>query len=205
MLWRKKEKQLKQQQQRTKIQTMQITLLDRSYLNIMEFTIRPWREQDLESLVENANNPTIAKFMTDGFPYPYTHENGKAFIAFATKDDPIHIFAIEIEGKAVGGIGIHPQADIMRKNAELGYWLGEKYWGHGTLTRAIPQILDFAFSTYDITRVFARPFGNNPASARVLQKTGFTLEARLENTIFKNGEFLDELIYAIRKSKSIFE
>jgi RimJ/RimL family protein N-acetyltransferase len=166
---------------------------------ITPFILRPWNVDDLESLVENANNPSIAKFMTDGFPHPYSAEIGKAFIAFATKDDPVHIFAIDITGKAVGGIGIHPQQDIMRKNAELGYWLGEKYWGNGILTRAIPQMLDFAFKTYDINRVFARPFGTNFASQRVLEKTGFSLEAKLEKTVFKNGEYLDELIYAIRR------
>jgi RimJ/RimL family protein N-acetyltransferase len=163
------------------------------------FTLRPWHLNDLESLVEHANNPDIAKFMTDGFPNPYSNENGEAFIAFATKDDPIHIFAIEVDGNAVGGIGIHPQQDIMRKNAELGYWLGEKYWGKGIITAAITQVLAFAFRTYDITRVFARPFGTNYASQRVLEKAGFILEARLEKTVFKNGEYLDELIYAFRR------
>lgn len=91
----------------------------------------------------------------------------------------------------------------MRKNAELGYWLGEKYWGNGILTRAIPQVLAFAFKTYDLSRVFARPFGTNVASQRVLEKTGFTLEAKLEKTIFKNGEYLDELIYAQRKNVNL--
>ena len=89
----------------------------------MEIKLRPWNIEDAESLVENANNFEIARFMSDAFPYPYTIEHAKNFIAFATKDDPIHIFAIEMNGKAAGGIGIHPQADIMKKNAELGYWL----------------------------------------------------------------------------------
>jgi RimJ/RimL family protein N-acetyltransferase len=168
----------------------------------MNFTLRPWKEDDVESLVENANNFNIARYMTDGFPHPYTHENGKAFIQFATRDTLIHIFAIDVEGKAVGGIGIHPQTDVMRKNAELGYWLGEKYWGQGIITSAIAKMVEFAFNTYDITRVFARPYGVNKASQRVLQKAGFTLEARLENVIFKNGEFFDEMIYAVRRKDS---
>lgn len=165
----------------------------------MDFILRPWTLDDLDSLVEQANNNAIAQFMTDAFAHPYTAENGKAFIEFATKDNPIHIFAIEIEAKAVGGIGIHPQGDIMKKNAELGYWLGEAYWSKGIISRAIPQMLDFAFKTYDITRVYARPFGTNLASQRVLEKTGFKLEARIERNIFKQGEFLDELIYAVRR------
>jgi RimJ/RimL family protein N-acetyltransferase len=164
------------------------------------FKLRPWRFDDLDSLLKQANNPNIARFMSDAFPHPYTREAGEGFIAFATKDDPIHIFAIEIDGLAVGGIGIHPQGDIMRKNAELGYWLGEAFWGKGIITDAIKEIVQFAFATYDINRIFARPFGNNPASARVLEKAGFRFETKFEKTIFKNGEYLDELFYAIRRS-----
>jgi RimJ/RimL family protein N-acetyltransferase len=163
------------------------------------FILRPWRLTDIDSLVEQANNINIACYMTDGFPHPYTREAGERFINFATKDDPVHIFAIEVEGKPVGGIGIHPQTDVMRKNAELGYWLGESYWGRGIITEAIREIVKFAFSTYDIDRIYARPFGNNPASARVLEKAGFHFETRFEKTIFKNGEYLDELYYAIRR------
>jgi len=165
----------------------------------MDFILRPWTINDLDSLVANANNYNIARFMTDGFPHPYTRENGKVFIQMATKDDPIHIFAIEVNRKAVGGIGIHPQSDIMKKNAELGYWLGEDYQGKGIITKAITQMIAFGFKTFDITRIYARPFGTNLASQRVLEKTGFTLEARIEKNIFKNGEFYDELIYAVRR------
>jgi RimJ/RimL family protein N-acetyltransferase len=165
----------------------------------MEIKLRPWNIEDAESLVENANNFEIARFMSDTFPYPYTIEHANNFIAFATKDEPIHIFAIEIDGKAVGGIGIHPQVDIMKKNAELGYWLGEKYWGKGIISKAIRKIIPWAFKTYDITRIYARPFGSNMVSQKVLEKAGFILEARIKENIFKNGAYLDELIYAIRR------
>ena len=164
-----------------------------------DFLLRPWRINDVESLVENANNANIAKFMTDMFPHPYLKSNAESFISFATKDDPVHIFAIEVDGKAVGGIGIHQQTDVMRKNAELGYWLGQNYWGKGIITRAVQQMVDFGFKTFDITRIYARPYHTNIASQRVLEKAGFTLEAKFEKTIFKDGEFLDELVYAIRK------
>ena len=166
------------------------------------FRLRPWNFNDIESLVENANNFNIAKNMTDMFPHPYNEQNAEAFIAMATKDDPIHIFAIEVDGRAVGGIGIHPQGDVNRKNAELGYWLGEKYWGRGIITQAVKQMVDFAFKTYDITRVYARPFGTNIASQKVLEKAGFVLEATIKDGLFKNGEFVDELIYAVRRVES---
>jgi RimJ/RimL family protein N-acetyltransferase len=172
------------------------------YLYLMEtnFILRPWTAGDIESLIENANNFKIAKFMSNQFPNPYTREHGLQFIEFAGKHNPVQIFAISVSGNAIGGIGLHPQADIMCKNMELGYWLGENYWGKGIATSAIKQMAKYAFQNFDIERVFARPFGNNPASARVLQKAGFTLEATFKNTIFKHGEYLDELIYAIRKN-----
>ena len=166
----------------------------------MNFHLRPWALTDLESLVRHANNPNIAKFMRDVFPYPYTEETGKQFIEFATKDDPIHIFAIDVNGEAIGGIGIHPQTDVHRKNAELGYWLAEPFWGKGIITNAIKEITAFGFKTYDINRIFAGSFGSNIGSQRVLEKAGFILEAQFEKTYFKNGEFEDELIYAVRRN-----
>jgi len=165
----------------------------------MNFKLRPWSMDDLDSLVEFANNPGIAKNMTDKFPHPYTIEAGKRFIEFATNDNPVHIFAIEINGKAAGGIGLHPQDDIQCKNAELGYWLAEPYWGKGIITNAIIQMVEYGFKTWDINRIFARPFGPNIGSQKVLEKAGFTLEGKFEKTLFKNNEFVDEMVYAIRR------
>jgi RimJ/RimL family protein N-acetyltransferase len=165
----------------------------------IEFNLRPWTTEDLNSLVKYANNQNIAKNLTDKFPFPYTENNGRTFIEYAMKDYPNHIFAIDIEGQAVGGIGIHPQEDIYRKNAELGYWLGEPFWGQGIISSAIKQIVNFAFETYDIDRVFARPFGTNIPSQIVLEKNNFILEGKFDKILVKDGVLLDELIYAIRR------
>lgn len=169
----------------------------------MEFKLRDWTHSDLDSLVKYANNWNIAKNMTDKFPFPYSESNGKAFIEFAKQGNPIHIFAIDINGQAVGGIGIHPQDDILRKNAELGYWLAEPFWGKGIISGAIKQIVDYAFNTFDIERVFARPFGTNLASQKVLEKNGFVLEGCFKKVFFKNQEFIDELIFAVRRENWI--
>ena len=165
----------------------------------MKFILRPWNNNDLESLVKFGNNPSIAKFMTDQFPSPYTPEKASQFIEMATKNTPPNILAIEIEGLASGGIGLHLQSDIQCKNAELGYWLGEPFWGNGIITGAIQQMVIYGFKTWDINRIFARPFGTNIGSQKALVKAGFKLEAKFEKTLLKNGEYLDELVYAIRK------
>jgi len=166
---------------------------------IMTIKIRKWMQTDLISLVRYANNPNIAKNLTNGFPQPYTERDGAAFISNVSVDDPVKVFAIDINGEAIGSIGIFPQTDIHCKNAEIGYFLAEEFWGKGIVAEAIKQIVEYGFNTFDINRIFARPFGSNKRSHRVLEKSGFVLEATLKNVLFKDGEYLDELIYAIRK------
>lgn len=166
----------------------------------MNLKLRPWAAADLDSLVKYADNFNIARNMSDIFPHPYTYEIGKAFLEMVNQIKPPNILAIEVAGEAVGGIGIHPQHDIYRKNAEMGYWLAEPYWGQGIITEAIKQMVDYGFSNWDITRIFARPFGYNIGSQRALEKAGFVLEAKLEKTFYKNGKYQDELIYAVRNT-----
>lgn len=165
----------------------------------MEFQLRPFALSDLDTLVRYANNFNIAKNLTDMFPHPYHEEHGRGFIEKTLAADPVTIFAIATPDHIIGAIGLHPQFDIHRKNAELGYWLAEPFWGKGIMPRAIAQMVDFGFKNLDITRIFARPFGSNLASQRVLEKAGFRLEGRFEKTLFKNGVFEDDLIYAVRR------
>ncbi len=165
----------------------------------MQFTLRPFTENDVKSVAKYANNLEIAKNLTNKFPHPYTTENARQFIAFATANKPVHIMAIDVNGEAVGGIGVHPKDDIECKNAEMGYWIAEPFWGNGIITKAVAQMIEYGFANFEIDRIFARPFGTNLASQKVLQKTGFMLEAQFEKTLFKNGEYKDELIYAIRR------
>ncbi|MDR3287448.1 MAG: GNAT family N-acetyltransferase, partial [Prevotellaceae bacterium] len=125
------------------------------------------------------------------------------FIATVANDNPAKVFAIEINGEAAGAIGIFPQSDIHTKNAEMGYWLSEKYWGNGIVPQAIKEMVEYGFKTFDKTRIIARPFSANLRSQRVLQKSGFQLEAQLSKTIFKNGEYFDEIIYGVKDEKNV--
>ncbi len=164
----------------------------------MNFILRKWTRADLGSLMKHANNIHIANNLTDAFPHPYTILSAEAYLNMASGKNPSTIFAIDVNGEAVGSIGIYQQTDIHALNAEMGYWLSEDYWGQGIMTGAVKEMVRYGFETFDITRIFARPFGTNKASQRVLEKAGFTLEARFEKVLFKNGEFVDELVYGIR-------
>ena len=161
----------------------------------MDYKLRKWEKSDLESLVEHANNLNIAKWLTNQFPFPYTDEDGKNYLDLVKEDNPTKIFAIEVEGKAVGSIGIFPQSDIHEKSAEIGYWLSEQYWRNGIMSKAVQEVVQYGFETFDIVRIFARPFSTNTGSQKVLEKAGFELEAKLKQALYKNGEYFDELIY----------
>ena len=165
--------------------------------------LRPWREEDRDSLVTHADNVQIASYMRDGFPNPYTLADADRFIAMATGDQPHLFLAIEMDGSAVGGIGIYFPGDIYRQTGEIGYWISQEYRGRGIVTDAIRVILPVAFKSYDIIRIQAGVFSNNPVSMRVLIKNGFLLEAVHKNAITKYGIILDEYLYVIFRDQII--
>jgi RimJ/RimL family protein N-acetyltransferase len=169
-------------------------------MSTVQFELRKWQLSDLNSLVKHANNYNIARFLTDQFLYPYTVQDGERFLESVLSHNPAKILAIVVEGEAVGSIGVFPQQDIHCLNAEMGYWLSEDWWGKGIMTDAIRQMVEYGFRTFPVDRIFARPFGSNTASQKVLEKAGFRLEARFQQTLLKNGELLDELVYGIRRN-----
>jgi ribosomal-protein-alanine N-acetyltransferase len=86
--------------------------------------------------------------------------------------------------------------DLRRKTAELGYWLGEPYWGRGIMTEVVQEFSRWAFETFDLQRIFAEPFAGKTASVRVLEKAGFVCKGRLRENVLKDAKILDSLIYA---------
>jgi RimJ/RimL family protein N-acetyltransferase len=140
-------------------------------------TIRPWRLDDAESLVGHANNRKVWLGVRDAFPHPYTIRDAHEFIGHATLEYPVTRFCIDIDGVAVGGIGIHLGQDVHRHTATIGYWLGEEFWRRGIMTEAVTELIEFCFQNFPLRRISAEVFANNPASARVLEKAGFRLRS----------------------------
>jgi ribosomal-protein-alanine N-acetyltransferase len=159
--------------------------------------VRPWRASDLKDLVRNANNRKIWLNLRDRFPHPFTVADARAWLAIRGADtgNP-HNFAIEFEGGAIGGIGIEFFRDVHRFTAEIGYWLGEPFWGRGFATIALRAVTGYAFAAFDLERIQATVYEWNPASARVLEKAGYEFEGRLRNYVMKDGRLGDVLMYA---------
>jgi RimJ/RimL family protein N-acetyltransferase len=158
--------------------------------------VRSWRASDLESLVRHANNRNVWINLRDRFPHPYTYADGRRFIREARKLTPETFFAIAVDGDAVGGIGFVLQGDVERVSAEVGYWLGEAFWGRGIVTEALVAVTRYAIERHQLTRLFAVPFAYNTASCRVLEKAGYALEGTLRRSAIKDGAIVDQFQYA---------
>jgi len=148
-------------------------------------------------IVEQANNRNIWIHLRDIFPHPYRMEHAIEWVRSTLSMDPLTQHAIDIDGCAAGGIGVVLKDDIYRRSGEIGYWLGESYWGQGIMTQAVIAVSDWAFSNFDICRLYAGVFAENKASMRVLEKAGYTREACLKMAVTKDNRTMDEIIYAM--------
>ncbi len=162
--------------------------------------LRPFRLEDAPRLTELANNIKIAENLRDGFPHPYTLADAEIFIKMCLNQNPTQAFAIEYNGEYVGNIGVHPEKDVYRKSAEIGYFLGEPFWGKGIMTDAVKQMVEYGFENLDIVRIHTGIFEYNIASQRVLEKCGFKKEAVFEKAIFKKNQLWNEVRYALLKN-----
>ncbi len=158
-------------------------------------TIRDWRADDAESIAHHANDREVWLRVSDVFSYPYTIDNAHEFLARTMANEPRTNFAIEVNGAAVGGIGLRLGSDIRRHTAEVGYWLGREFWNCGIMSEALTKFCEAAFAGFDLHRISAFVFSNNPTSGRVLEKAGFLFEGRMKHEVVKNGELLDSLVY----------
>ena len=162
-----------------------------------QYTLRTWQTDDIPSLAENANNINIWNNVRDYFPHPYTQKDAEEFISFVLQKPNTEDFVIEVNNKAVGGIGFVPQHDIERLNAEIGYWLSEKHWHKGIMPNAIKDAVEYIFANTEIIRLFATVYDFNKASMRVLEKAGFQKLTVLSKAAIKNGRLIDMHYYEL--------
>jgi [ribosomal protein S5]-alanine N-acetyltransferase len=154
---------------------------------------------DLEALSNYANNQKIAINLRNGFPYPYTLEDAKSFYHHVKNQDSENSFVIEYNGSFAGMIGLMQLKDVYCKSAEIGYWLGEPFWNKGIMTKAVTLMVEWGWKNLDIVRIHTGIFSYNKASAKVLEKSGFSFECEFITSIFKNEKLVNELRYYILK------
>lgn len=163
-----------------------------------ECIVREWRPDDASSLATHANDRRIWLNLRDAFPHPYTIADATAFLAVAVAMRPRTWFAITVDGQAVGGIGYTLHGDVERISAEIGYWLGTAFWGRGIMTAALRAVTGHAFRQHtELRRIYAVPYVTSTTSAHILEKAGYRLEGRMRQSVIKDGNVLDQFMYAI--------
>lgn len=158
--------------------------------------LRPWVPADKPDLILNANNRAVWRNLADVFPHPYTEADADNWLRIAASPDRSIKLAIELDGRAVGGIGARAGEGIFVRTAQFGYWLGEPYWRRGIVTAAGRALLDYLRADARFVRLEAPVFEWNPASMRVLEKLGFERLAVLRKSVTKDGQLIDSVLYA---------
>lgn len=158
--------------------------------------LRPWVADDLPALVRHADNPRVSAHLRDHFPSPYTDDDGRRFLAFAASQHPPTALAIDVDGEAVGGIGVIPATGNERRTGEVGYWLGESWWGRGIAAEALGLMTPYALEAFSLVRLEALAVTSNVRSCRVLEKAGYLLEGRVRRSFLKHGVLHDQCLYA---------
>ena len=162
-----------------------------------DYELRSFRPEDAASLARHANNRRIAATLRDRFPFPYTLKHAREWIQHATAENPECHFAIVTAEQAIGSIGLELQSDVHVRSAEIGYWVAEEFWGRGIATAAVRGFTAWAFAESDLLRIYAYVFESNPASAKVLEKAGYSLDGRLRCSVVKGGKILDQFLYSV--------
>jgi RimJ/RimL family protein N-acetyltransferase len=166
------------------------------HLHLKSCVVRSWTSEDVGSVQRYANNRNVWLNLRDLFPHPYGLDHALAFLNHVMGEKPETTFAIGTPAEAIGCIGIRLGSDVHRKTAELGFWLGEPFWGRGIMSEAVAAFTQSVFDAFDLVRIHAEPLASNRASARVLEKAGFLCEGRLRSNIVKDGKVLDSFLYA---------
>lgn len=160
-----------------------------------------YRHSDREAIIANLQDGLVQP-TTLLIAFPYTEAHADEWLAIAvpqpgTEADCRHWAIRDTDGRQIGGIGFHNSQKGQEHAVEIGYWLASDYWGRGIATRAVQAVSDFAFLHLGLVRITAAIFTGNDASARVLEKCGFTLEAPLLRKAYrKDGAYIDAILYS---------
>jgi [ribosomal protein S5]-alanine N-acetyltransferase len=160
-----------------------------------DIVLRRWKKEDAQQLAAIANNRNVWLNVRDRFPHPYTVMDAIQWIQLQSTEEPALNFCIEYQEKVAGSIGVLLKDDVYRKTIEIGYFIGEPYWGKGIATKAVGSMLGYIEQQFDVVRIFAEVFEHNKASMNILRKNGFHLESIRQKAVIKDGVIMDDYVW----------
>lgn len=156
-----------------------------------ECQLRPWRLSDAADLATAIGSKKVQDNLRDGIPFPYTEDDARAFIREMLDADPdaVYAYAITVEDRAIGSIGVYRQGNIHRRTAELGYYLAEPFWGKGLATSAVSAVCT-ASLTVPISCGFTRSrLLTTPPPAACWRNAALSVRARCGATLRRTAGF----------------
>jgi RimJ/RimL family protein N-acetyltransferase len=164
-------------------------------LETARLRLRPYTEEDIPELLPLIGTREVAA-TTLRIAHPYTEQDARDFLQLAKDPDKLWLtITLRSDGHQIGGIGL--RVEKQHQHAELGYWLGVPFWGHGYATEAAREILRYGFEMLALHRIFASHFKHNPASGRILKKIGMQYEGCQREHLRKWDQFVDSELYGI--------
>lgn len=164
------------------------------------WALRELRSGDEPQLVQYLNDPELYA-NTLFIPYPYTESDARDFLMLnrdleAAHQTHFNWMITDHEDQVIGGIGLLYEHGITSHKSGFGYWLGAPFRSRGMMTEIVLTFCDLIFDQTGLTRLEAMVYTHNPASARVLEKSGFTLEGLMRHAVKKEGNYVDAWFYA---------
>ena len=164
-------------------------------LHTKNLIIKKPSEKHLKSLIKELNNWNISKWLIE-VPYPYTVDDAKYWLKKSKQDE--YSFNIYLKNKLIGGLSLTNQ----RENSkwELGYWIGEEYWGNGYAIEACENLISYFFSNTNNSIIYASHMKDNIKSKKIIIKLGFNLVSSGKKFSISRNEMVEDLNYELRKS-----
>jgi len=186
--------------------TATTTTADRLPLPILQgqrCLLRAYVAQDAPSIRRHADDAGVAANLFDGFPHPYPMAAAEAWCGHEANSGRFgYVWAIEVDGQAIGSIGLVPDTGWLRCNAETGYWIGREYWRRGIASDALRQVVDWGFAALpELTRVTAHIFASNEGSQAVARKCGYVRESLMPRSAIKDGRVIDRVVWATYRTE----
>ncbi|HSL44261.1 MAG TPA: GNAT family N-acetyltransferase [Anaerolineales bacterium] len=169
--------------------------LESERLVLREFAMEDW-----PAVNAYTSDPVVVQYMPFGpTTEAQTREHLSQCLATAV-EQPRRIYELAVilrtEQQLIGTatIALHPHE---RRHASFSYLLHQQYWGKGYATEAMRTLINFGFTVLGLHRLEDTCDTRNLASARVMEKLGMRREGHLRETIWKDGRWYNEYIYAI--------
>ncbi len=165
--------------------------------------LRPLKISDALDVYHHIKSRRVREYMLS-IPNPYRYQDALSFIRRAQRERKkglSYTFGIiHQETDSLIGVISLSKIDRKNKNCELGYWLTDKYWNRGIMTRAVQMVLEYAFEKLKLHRISAKSLADNAGSLRVLEKNHFRLEGVLYDAVYRNRYWHNLFVYGILKS-----